>query len=196
VLCDYSPPAAELPAEEAEGEAAAKEEEEEARPAAEQLLLFRTSPTMAKRAGFRLDSSLDSSQGTRPEGRGGASSSSAWPPDGTGSPLVTATGLLNAAHEADAQADAQTEAGPTRLPIPPRLSVLMLMLDATSTAHFERMMPSTRELLDALKASAAVRTYTFSRYSIVGYNSIPNMVPMLAGVEAAAVLEMPSAGDS
>ena len=91
---------------------------------------------------------------------------------------------------------AATAASPPPSPPPleqPTLSVLMLMLDATSRAHLTRMMPHTIRLLRMLHASGGVRLYEFEQYSIVGYNSVPNMIPMLTGVDVSTFLAAPRA---
>ena len=82
-----------------------------------------------------------------------------------------------------------------------RLSVLLLMLDATSHAHLARMCPATLALLMQWRDSGArgggggggVRVYEFPNYTPVGYNSIPNMVPLLAGVDHPTFLASASA---
>ncbi len=62
------------------------------------------------------------------------------------------------------------------------LSVLMLMIDATSRAHLGRMCARSLGALRAMAAAGSVRLYEFSQFSTVGYNSIPNMVPMYTGL--------------
>ncbi|KOO22796.1 hypothetical protein Ctob_000642 [Chrysochromulina tobinii] len=75
-----------------------------------------------------------------------------------------------------------------------QLSVLLLMLDATSRAHLHRMVPQSLALLRALASSGAATLYEFPFYSIVGFNSVPNMVPMLTGVDAEAIINLPPVG--
>lgn len=75
-----------------------------------------------------------------------------------------------------------------------QLSVLLLMIDATSRAHMQRMMPRSLSVLRALAASGAATLYEFPFYSIVGFNSLPNMVPMLTGEEADALINTPPLG--
>ena len=74
------------------------------------------------------------------------------------------------------------------------------MLDATSHAHLARMCPATLALLMQWRDSGArggggggVRVYEFPSYTPVGYNSIPNMVPLLAGVDHPTFLASASA---
>ena len=79
-----------------------------------------------------------------------------------------------------------------------RLSVLLLMLDATSHAHLARMCPATLALLmqwrdSGTRGGDGVRVYEFPSYTPVGYNSIPNMVPLLAGVDHPTFLASASA---
>ena len=69
------------------------------------------------------------------------------------------------------------------------------MIDATSTAHLTRMLPRSPSLLSTLEISGAVRVYPFEHYSIVGYNSLPNMVPLLTGLDAATFLSAPQVCD-
>ena len=70
-----------------------------------------------------------------------------------------------------------------------RLSVLLLQLDATSRAHLHRMVPDSLATMRAMASSGRATLYEFPHYSIVGYNSLPNMVPMLAGVDAQTLID-------
>ena len=85
----------------------------------------------------------------------------------------------NAAREAarkeaaSAEADAAAEvAEAQRRAVSAQLSVVMLMLDATSRAHLRRMLPRSLALLRALASSGAATLYEFPFYSIVGFNSV------------------------
>ena len=69
------------------------------------------------------------------------------------------------------------------------LSVLLLQLDATSRSHLRRSVPRSLALLRAMAESGGATLYEFPHYSIVGYNSVPNMVPMLAGVDAQSFID-------
>ena len=66
-----------------------------------------------------------------------------------------------------------------------RLNVLVLMLDATSRSHLGRMVPRLFDALNELQRGGGLRLYDFRGYSIVGYNSMPNMAPFLVGSDAA-----------
>ena len=61
-----------------------------------------------------------------------------------------------------------------------QISVLLLMLDATSRAHLHRMLPRSLAVLRALSDAGSVTLYEFPHYSIVGYNSVPSMMSNLA----------------
>jgi hypothetical protein len=75
--------------------------------------------------------------------------------------------------------------------VPPPLSVLLLQLDATSFTHLRRMLPQSLALLRAMAAAGGASLYEFPHYSIVGFNSLPNMVPMLSGVDAQTLIDSP-----
>jgi hypothetical protein len=91
-------------------------------------------------------------------------------------------------------------AGAERLP-----SVLVLMIDATSRAHFQRSLPLTLAALreigqiggpaprnasggggwEAGRAGGQGRlhVFDFEQYNIVGFNSVPNQMPLFCGIE-------------
>lgn len=86
-------------------------------------------------------------------------------------------------------------------------SVLVFMIDATSRAHFRRSMPKTLAALEAIakfgasastaskgagpeeqgQASSAtdvngkIHIFDFEHYNVVGYNSMPNQLPLFCG---------------
>lgn len=91
---------------------------------------------------------------------------------------------------ADATATASAEAAAEARAKSAQYSVLMLQLDATSRAHLQRMLPRSLALLRAMGDGGATSVYEFPYYSIVGFNSLPNMVPMLAGVESQALIDL------
>ena len=94
--------------------------------------------------------------------------------------------------DAAAPEEVSPEDGVPPPPPPPpavRLSVLMLQIDATSRAHMRRMLPSSIALLRAMAANGQATLYEFPHYQIVGFNSLPNMVPMLAGVDAKVLID-------
>ena len=72
----------------------------------------------------------------------------------------------------------------------PRLpSVLVLMVDATSRAHFRRSLPLTLAALEELGTPRRNKpppphVFDFEHYNIVGYNSIPNQMPLFCNVAA------------
>lgn len=111
---------------------------------------------------------------------------------GGGEPDPAMVAAAAAAAAAEARASAEREA---KLKAKAdRLSVLLLQLDATSRAHLLRMIPHSLGLLRAMAANGGATLYDFPHYSIVGFNSIPNMVPMLAGVEAQVLIDTPPVG--
>lgn len=65
----------------------------------------------------------------------------------------------------------------TRNPV----SVMMLMFDMVSTAHFHRMLPKTVSALSTLSTHYSQEVFQFEGYNIVGEDSIANQVPMLCG---------------
>ena len=69
------------------------------------------------------------------------------------------------------------------------LSVLLLLIDATSKAHMQRMLPLNLASVRAMERRGRVRVYEFPFYSIVGYNSNPNMIPLLTGIDLPAWLQ-------
>lgn len=69
------------------------------------------------------------------------------------------------AKSADADANEGRGAPP---PASPPLSAVILVIDATSRAHFARMCPRTSSALRSLEASGAAHVYDFPFYSIVG----------------------------
>ena len=97
----------------------------------------------------------------------------------------------NAAAEAAAKAKAAVDASLTRSF---RLSVLLLQLDATSRSHLMRMVPRSLSLLREMASGGLVTLYDFPHYHIVGYNSLPNMVPMLSGVDAQTLIDSTPVG--
>ena len=157
---------------------------------ARQSLIFRLSPTTTRLA----PTSAPPAAPQRPPLAG----------DGTGAAAAAAAAAGAAVNASSASAA--------------RLSVLLLMLDATSHAHLARMCPATLALLMQWRDSGArggsgggggggggggsgggggggggVRVYEFPHYTPVGYNSIPNMVPLLAGVDHPTFLASASA---
>ena len=56
------------------------------------------------------------------------------------------------------------------------LDIMMLMFDGTSSAHFQRMLRKTFQLL-----SADLKGHVFKAYSIVGENTNPAMTALLTG---------------
>ncbi len=111
----------------------------------------------------------------------------------------TASAAANSSADADAAAPEVADAAEAaeaadRKAYSSQLSVLLLMLDATSRAHLHRMVPKSLALLRALASSGAATLYEFPFYSIVGFNSVPNMVPMLTGVDAETLINLPPVG--
>lgn len=100
-------------------------------------------------------------------------------PDGT---VAAAAAAYASTKEREAKAAARAKSE--------RMSVLLLQLDATSRAHLHRMLPRSLALLRAMAASGGATLYEFPHYSIVGYNSLPNMVPMLSGVDSQTLIDM------
>ena len=103
-------------------------------------------------------------------------------------------GTADAAEAAEAVEAAEAAEAADRKAYSSQLSVLLLMLDATSRAHLHRMVPQSLALLRALASSGAATLYEFPFYSIVGFNSVPNMVPLLTGVDAEAIINLPPVG--
>ena len=79
----------------------------------------------------------------------------------------------------------------------PRLpSVLVLMVDATSRAHFRRSLPLTLAALEELGTPRRNKpppphVFDFEHYNIVGYNSIPNQMPLFCNVAAEELHDAP-----
>ena len=72
--------------------------------------------------------------------------------------------------------------------------MLLLQIDATSRAHMPRMIPRSLALLRAMATNGGAELYEFPHYSIVGFNSLPNMVPMLAGVDSQTLIDVSPIG--
>jgi hypothetical protein len=60
-------------------------------------------------------------------------------------------------------------------------SVIVALMDAVSRAHYLRTMPATDGFLLSLK-DGDFEVFNFSNYHAVGFNSIQNKLPMMAGV--------------
>ena len=73
------------------------------------------------------------------------------------------------AQSVDADANEGRGAPPTASP---PLSAVILVVDATSRAHFARMCPRTSAALRSLEASGAAHVYDFPLYSIVGESAM------------------------
>ena len=152
-----------------------------------QSLWFRVSPQMKLHGGGRRRRDAEAASA---EERQAASADEAL--EETGARNGTAEEAETAAEEAAAAAErAEGQEEAARRERSSRLSVLMLMLDATSRAHLQRSVPRSLTMLRALASSGAVSLYEFPLYSIVGFNSLPNMVPMMTGMPTEAVADLP-----
>ena len=191
VLCDYRGPGGAIAdeGEEAIGDdappAAAEEEGEVAGdhsppppPPLVQNLIFRVSPRL------------------QPLVQGDAAAAAAAAADSTPAAHTAAEAARADVPSADATATADADAAEVddSDEHEARLSVLLMMIDATSRAHLNRMLPRSLSALRALRESGAVELYEFPLYSIVGYNSLPNMVPMLTGVDSETLVNMAPVG--